>query len=287
MPRRRLGVVLLLGEPLAVEVDGLRRACGDGSLGRVPAHITLVPPVNVAVDRVDDALAVLRAAASATSPFEVTLGPVATFHPVTPVLYLAVSGGGVAELVRLRDRVFREPLARTLTHPFVPHVTLADGMDPARIEAACRALADYRATARFERVHLLEEHPGRVWAPAADAPFRPPAVVARGGLPIEVEVTGLVAPDVAAFLAERAPLALAAEPARPGTRAGPGERRRPVVVTARRDGRVVGVATGSVEAAVPALELVVVDPEHRGEGIGDHLVAAFRSRAAAERAERG
>lgn len=286
MARRRFGVVVLLEGRLAAEVDGLRRACGDGSLGRVPAHITLVPPVNVPADRVGEALAVLRAAASATSPFEVTLGPVATFHPVTPVLYLAVGGDGVDELVRLRDRVFREPLSRRLTHPFVPHVTLADGMDPARIDAACRALADYRATARIERAHLLEEQPGRVWVPVADAPFRPPAVVARGGLPIEVEISRMVAPDVAAFLAERGgrPAAVGDRPSvAGGDRAG---RRQPVVAVARRAGQVLGVAAGSVEAGVPALELVVVDPGHHGEGIGDHLVAAFRAWAAADLPER-
>jgi GNAT superfamily N-acetyltransferase len=113
-------------------------------------------------------------------------------------------------------------------------------------------------------------------------------VVARGGLPVEVELTGLVAPDVAAFLAERGPAALAGDgpPQPPGAPALSG-RRRPLVATARREGRVVGVAIGSVEAGLPALELVVVDPEHRGEGIGDHLVEAFRARAAAGPAQRG
>lgn len=269
MPRRRLGVVLLVEPPLAGEIDGLRRACGDGSLGRVPAHITLVPPVNVPAAGVEEALSVLRTAASATTPFEVTIGPAATFHPVTPVLYLAVGGEGLAELGRLRERVFVGPLTRTLTHPFVPHVTLADDMAPDRIEAACRALADYRVTARFERVHLLEERPGRVWEPAADAPFRAPAVVGRGGLALELEVTERIPPDAASLLDTWSP-------------PGPPARGRSVVVTARRGGRVVGVAAGTAEAGVSALELVAVDPAHVGEGIGDHLVDAFRSWASTD-----
>ena len=58
-------MALLVPEPVAAEVDGLRRALGDGSLGRIPPHLTLVPPVNVAEDDVPKALSVLRQAAAA------------------------------------------------------------------------------------------------------------------------------------------------------------------------------------------------------------------------------
>src|SRR5688572_3800754 len=110
VPRRRLGVVLLVPQPLATEIDGLRRALGDGSLGRIPAHLTLVPPVNVREDEVPDALRVLRAAAASTTPFTVELGPPATFSPVNPVVYLAVDGAGRDDVERLRNAVFRPPL---------------------------------------------------------------------------------------------------------------------------------------------------------------------------------
>jgi 2'-5' RNA ligase len=180
LPRRRLGVALLVPLPVATEIDGLRRALGDGALGRIPAHLTLVPPVNVAADDIDDALAVLRRAARATRPLDLRIGPAATFHPVTPVVYLAV-GGDLDALHGLRDRVFAAPLSRPLTHPFVPHVTVADDMDPARIPAALAALADYVADVRLDAVHLLEEGRGRIWGPIAEAPF------ARGRLPAEIQ----------------------------------------------------------------------------------------------------
>jgi 2'-5' RNA ligase len=170
MPRRRLGVALLLPQPIATEVDGLRRALGDGALGRLPAHLTLVPPVNVAEDALPDALAVLRAAARATRPLNLRLGPAATFDPVTPVVYLDVTGD-VEPLHGLRDRLFAPPLERALTHPFVPHVTVADDMDPGRIPAAVAALADYVADVRVDAVYLLEEGRGRIWHPIAEAPF--------------------------------------------------------------------------------------------------------------------
>jgi 2'-5' RNA ligase/GNAT superfamily N-acetyltransferase len=260
VPKRRLGVALLVPPPLADEIDGLRRALGDPALGRIPAHLTLVPPVNVREDRLSDALERLRKAAAATRPFRLALGPPTTFLPVNPVLYLKV-GGDVDALVALRDRVFQEPLARTLTWPFVPHLTVADEATPERIDAALVALADFSATMDVDRVHLLEEGPGRVWAPIADAVLGPPAVVGRGGLPVELSSTDGIDPETAAFI----------------QREWPDERPHPLVVTARRDGRVVGVAQGRVRVRddTAHLSLLMVAAAERGTGVGSHLLAAF------------
>ena len=255
MGRVRLGVALLVPAPLDSEIDGLRRALGDGTLGRMPAHLTLVPPVNVREDRLGEALAVLRRAAAATRPFTAGLGPPATFLPDNPTLYLAVAG----EVHALRDRVFVEPLARPLTWPFVPHVTLADEAQPDRIAAALVALADYRVEVAFDRVHLLREGSGRVWSPIADAPFAPPAVIGRGGLPVEITATESVDPEARAL-------------------AGAG---RPLVVTARADGAVAGYAEGWCRPPAAHLSSLVVAGDQTHLGIAEHLLAAFRSEAAA------
>lgn len=250
-------MALLLPPPIDAEVDGLRRALGDGTLGRMPAHLTLVPPVNVREDRLGEALAVLRTAATATRPFRLTLGPTATFLPDNPTLYLSVADDGSVRA--LRDRVFVDPLARALTWPFVPHVTLADEADPDRIAAALPALADYRVQVRMDRVHLLREGPGRVWAPIADAPFAPPAVIGRGGLPVELTVTESLDPESGALAAGVATL----------------------VVTARRDGAVAGVAQGWCRGDTAHLSFLVVADDEVELGVATHLVAAFRAEAAA------
>ena len=246
MPRRRLGAVLLLEGRVAVEVDGLRRACGDRSLGRVPGHLTLVPPVNVDEDEVPAALTRMRtAAAAARGPVEVTLGPPATFLPDNPVLYLEVGGADLPAVHRLRETVFAYPLERKLTWPFVPHVTVADNAEPGRIQAALTALADYTATATFERLHLLEERPDRTWAPIADSSLGPPDLVGRGGFEVELTTTDLLDPEAAAFLSDHA--------------ADVGD---PPYVVARHRWEVIGVADENG---------TVVAPEHRSHGVAELL----------------
>jgi 2'-5' RNA ligase/GNAT superfamily N-acetyltransferase len=272
--RLRLGVVLLIPPPLDREVDALRRAVGDGTYGRVPAHVTLVPPVNVNRDHLGEALAALRAAAAATRPFTVQLGPPTTFLPVNPVLYLPLVGDGRGAVFALRERVFREPLARPLTWPFVPHVTVADEAHPERITAAEAALCDYSADVTFDRLHLLEEGPSRVWAPVADFSFASPRVVGRGGIPLELAVTYRLDPEAQSFaerecMAERRSQGLSEEdPDTPN-----------LAVVGRRDGQVVAVAEGWARGGVAWVSNLVVARTERREGVGSHVLATFESEA--------
>lgn len=271
MPRRRLGVALLVPPPLDVEVEGLRRAVGDRARGRIPPHLTLVPPVNVREDRLGDTLAVLRRAVTTTTPLTLTLGPPATFLPATPVLHLQVGGqpGAVERLLALRAAALSEPLERGITRPFVPHVTLADEAEPERIAAAVRALADFVVDVTFERVHLLEEGAGRVWRPVADVAFRPPAVVGRGGLEFALTTSEHLDPEAARFMERE-------------WQAEYGEAGMAITITARRDGAVAGVAEGLLEDDTVTLSRLVVTAAERGTGVGTQLLAAFES-AAAER----
>lgn len=262
MPRLRLGVALLLREPWATEVEGLRRALGDGALGRIAPHLTLVPPVNVNVDDLPAALSVLRSAACATEPFTLELGPVASFAPDSPTVMLAVGGTNVDKLQALRDAVFTPPLERTLTWPFVPHVTLADEASSERIEAALSALGDYRAEVDFDRVYLLQEGAGRLWTPIADAEFHRPQVLGRGTMPFELHLSTIVDPNTSELLLE-------------------GERdHTDVVLTARTSDEVLAVATGTLVGDTARLTHLVVAEERQRSGIGAQMLKAFCSEAA-------
>jgi 2'-5' RNA ligase/ribosomal protein S18 acetylase RimI-like enzyme len=270
MGRVRVGVVLLVPEPAAAHIDGLRMACGDPVLGLVPPHITLVPPVNVREGDLDAALGVVRAAAARTSgPLRFELGPVRTFHPATPVLYLAV-GGDTGALAALRDAVLAGPLERPSEWPFVPHVTLATEVAADRIAGAVSALSDFRSVVDVDRVYLMQESPDRVWRPLADVALAPPSIIGRGGLPVEISPSQTLDVEGERFFG-RAWQQHQID--------SYGVAAQPFAVTARREGEVVGVAVGESDVSV-RLDRLVVSSAVRGQGIGSQLLAAVEHLAA-------
>jgi 2'-5' RNA ligase/ribosomal protein S18 acetylase RimI-like enzyme len=279
VPRQRLGVALLVPPPVAIELDALRRALGDEDTTRIAPHLTLVPPVNVRAEDVDDAVRVLRAAAGVVGPLRLELGPVTSFAPVSPTVHLAV-GGDVDGVHALRDAVFTPPLSRPLTHEFVPHVTLLEGTS--NIDAALTALGAYDASVVIDRLHLMRESRrddgSRIWRPVADAPLGGrAAVVGRGGLELDLQTTAALEPAARRWLAER----WTENQVERFGEATPAY--EPLAVVARRDGRIVAAAEGDTRATGEAyLAELVVAAEVRGEGIGAHVLAAFAS-AAAER----
>src|SRR6478609_6579259 len=134
MTRRRLAVALLVPQPLATAVDGIRRACGDPRLGRISPHVTVVPPVNVREEQVGEVLDRCRRAATETSVLELVLGPPSTFAPVTPLAWLSV-GGNVGAVDDLRRRLSVGVLSRPAEHEFVPHVSISGKVDSTRLDA--------------------------------------------------------------------------------------------------------------------------------------------------------
>jgi 8-oxo-dGTP pyrophosphatase MutT (NUDIX family)/2'-5' RNA ligase len=167
MTRPRLGVVARLPEPLAIHVQAWRRALGDPTAERIAPHLTLVPPQTVAERDLGRAAALVERAAGEAVPFLVELDGAATFLPEAPVAYLVVREGGPA-LGDLEAALRESPLDRR-THPFHPHVTLAQDLPPDRIEAAARELAGFRAAFPVRELALLREDRDKVWRPLATA----------------------------------------------------------------------------------------------------------------------
>jgi 2'-5' RNA ligase len=276
---------------LADRIDMLRRALGVPEPFPVPAHLTLVPPLNVAADdpatgrsAVED---LLRAAAAGAGPLTLRVGPAATFWPDNPTLHLAVTeASGDGALAALRAAVRRGPLGRDDEWPFVAHVTLAESFDPGRIADAVALLAGVDEPWPVTALHLLEQRRRDdgtpVWVPVREEPLGRPVVVGRGGVELELRVLGMVPEDVAALAAvagsgplpppgDPVPLTVVADD-RGGPTGGP-EGRGPL-------GAAVGSVVGSLEGGgVARLDAVAVADGRRGEGIGRQLLAAWCSAA--------
>lgn len=269
MARHRYTVSLVVSGRVATEIDGMRRALGAESLRRIPPHITLIPPVNVRDVDATDVMELLRAVAATGRPIAVELGPPATFWPASPVVYLAVSGAP-EPINSLRGRLLTGPLAPPAgrrEREFVPHVTIDQRADPARIEPALEALADYRERVVFESVTLLEQSPEeRVWTVVAEVPLGAAAVVARGGLELEIARPTRLDTVTAQWAADRWSAYST------GAYGADWSPDRPFSVTARRHGTLVGLAGGDTRGAVCELSRLIVDPAVRGEGIGGHLL---------------
>lgn len=272
--RHRIGVVVLVPQPLALELDGLRRALGAPERDRIPPHLTLVSPTNVRDDGLAAALAAVRRAAARSAPFALDLGPPATFAPVTPTVHLEVSGPGLESLAALRgDLAARAPLDRPDAHEWVPHVTLAQEVaTPERLAAALAALVDWRASTAVDRVHVLRQGADQVWVPIADVPLGAPGVVGRGGLEVALSTTARPDPEAAALLAVD------------GAADGAG---RPFAVTARVEDQVVGAAWGWTSGSIAVVADLAVAAAHRDRGIGRRILAAVESEAAARGCEAG
>src|SRR5262245_33830915 len=167
--RHRIGVVLLVPQPLATELDGLRRAIGAAERERVAPHLTLVSPTNLRDKELVAALDTVRRAAADASPLTLDLGPASSFAPVTPTVHLGVGGADLDALLRLRTAVVKRPLDRADMHAYVPHVTLAQEVVPEdRRNAAVTALASWCAEVTFDRMHVLRQAPDHTWVPMAD-----------------------------------------------------------------------------------------------------------------------
>lgn len=256
MPRRRLGAVLLLPRHIANEIDGLRRALGVSPIERVPPHITLVPPINVREEDVDDALALARRVASEQpTRLHVTIGPIKTFSPITPVVYLSVNGPGVDAIKAMRDQLDAGPFAQELKHEFVPHVTLSDDATEAEISGALASLTHYVEPIALEGITVLEQDDDdKMWRPIADAPFAAETTTRTLG-------------------AQRVTFAQHTHETLGAMTIG---RYKRLVVEAVIEGRTVGVARGRVARDdVAWLDELVVQSEYRGTGVGGGLARAF------------
>jgi 2'-5' RNA ligase len=164
MPRINLGVAISVPSPWREELSQWRQRVGDPEGARVPPHVTLLPPTQVQVARIDVVDEHLEATAARCSPFEMHLSGTGTFRPVSDVVFVVVASG-IAHCEQLEQRVRSGPLARETRFPYHPHVTVAHDIPAAALDAAYDGLAGFEARFPVTGFTAFEQAAGGVWEP--------------------------------------------------------------------------------------------------------------------------
>ncbi len=167
-----IGVAVEIPRPWAQQLQDARERFGDPLAHAIPAHLTLLPPTAVPGVAFDDIVEHLEGVGRSLRRFELVLAGTDTFRPVSPVVFVRVQeGGGACD--RLQRAVRTGPLARDLTFPFHPHVTVAHHLDDDALDRAAKELADFAAAVDVVDFVLYEHGTDGVWRPRRRFGFAP------------------------------------------------------------------------------------------------------------------
>ena len=164
-----IGVAIAIPEPWATDLQAQRASFGDPQASAIPTHITLVPPTDVG-DELDAVEKHLTEVATQQSSFRLRLRGTATFRPVSPVVFIAVSEG-ISACELLAQAARSGPLEQELTFPYHPHVTVAHHLDESALDHAYETLADFDCTFEVTDFHLYQHGDDGVWRPASTYPL--------------------------------------------------------------------------------------------------------------------
>lgn len=175
---RTLGVTVEIPEPFGRQLDAVRCRFGPDA-GKMPAHITILAPIDVDEDVMDAVLSHLSDVADRTTPFRLVLRGSGSFRPVSPVVFVAVADG-ISACEVLESQVRSGDLGVDSRFPYHPHVTIAHDVSEADLDAAFDELSDYRASMQITAMCLHEFRDGR-WRLLREFPFGALRSAGHGG----------------------------------------------------------------------------------------------------------
>jgi 2'-5' RNA ligase len=170
----RYALVAYVRTPVGEFVEKLRKELHP-ELPHLAAHLSILPPRRLQGSEAD-AIRDLEEACRDAEPFEVTLGEVETFLPVTPTVFIRVAHAA-SRMQDLHDHLNRAGVCCTEELPYIPHLTIAKmGTE----ELACKAFdvarkrwsryAGSRHIALEELTFVREDVPNR-WIDLAPVPL--------------------------------------------------------------------------------------------------------------------
>jgi 2'-5' RNA ligase len=119
--KQRYALVAYLRNPIGEFVESLRRELHP-ELPHLAAHVTLLPPRYLSASE-SAAIDTLEEICKQFEPFEVSLGEVETFIPVTPTVFIRVAHAAY-RMRELHDQLNINGLACQEEWPYMPHLTI-------------------------------------------------------------------------------------------------------------------------------------------------------------------
>ena len=119
--QQRYALVAYVQNQIGEFVENLRQELHP-ELPHLAAHVTLLPPRFLCGPE-SSALETLEEHCKEVEPFEVSLGEVETFIPVTPTVFIRVAHAAY-RMRELHDRLNTSALICTEEWPYMPHLTI-------------------------------------------------------------------------------------------------------------------------------------------------------------------
>lgn len=166
--RTTIGIAIDIPEPWGSILTRHRAKAGDPQAAYVPAHVTLLGPTEIDAANLSRVEKQLGEIASAHPPFTLHLRGTGTFRPVTEVVFVTVAAG-ISECEQLNAAIHEiEGIERTAKFPYHPHVTVAQDVTPAQLDAVFDDLAGFEAQFRVAGFTLFEHGSDGRWRPQRD-----------------------------------------------------------------------------------------------------------------------
>jgi 2'-5' RNA ligase len=170
----RYALVAYVRNPVGEFVERLRRELHP-ELPHLAAHLTILPP-RALQSTEPAAREVLEEVCSEIEPFEVTLGDVETFVPVTPTVFIRVAYAAY-RLRELHDRLNTTMFGCPEQWPYMPHLTIVKMSTEQQAKEAYRIAHDRWArfegsrSIRVSELTFVREQEPNCWRDLAGVPL--------------------------------------------------------------------------------------------------------------------
>lgn len=121
----KYGIAIFPSKTIQDEANSYRKRY-DPNYSLIPPHITLKEGFESNDQELKEIIVELKRIANETKPFTLNINKVSTFAPVTNTIYFKVEP--IQELLSLQEKFHQGKFTNNMTHPFVPHITIAQGL---------------------------------------------------------------------------------------------------------------------------------------------------------------